>query len=82
MAGQNIGEERLRIEAAAERFRDKLVVEFEKICTKLAARAGKGVKVVEIEVHNDRDSNASQSQYNCSEGQIIVWACTGSSSTP
>jgi hypothetical protein len=74
VAGQNVGKERLRIEGAAERFRDKLVVELEKICTKLAACAGKGVKVVEIEVHNDGDSSASQSQYNCNEGQVAVWA--------
>ena len=61
--GKDVGEERLRIEAAAERVRNELMVEFKQIGTKLTASAGKGVKVVEIEVGSDRDSYAGRSQH-------------------
>jgi len=66
--GKNVGEEWLGIEAAAKRLRDKLMVELKKIDTKLMARAGERVEVVEVEVAGDRDSNAGQSQYSRQDG--------------
>jgi hypothetical protein len=58
--GDNVGEEWLRVEAAAKRLRDKLVVELKKIGTKLTACAGKRVKIVKVKVVSDRDSNAGR----------------------
>ena len=65
MRGKDICEEWLRIEGTAERLRDKLVVELEKVDTELAARAGKRMKVIEVEVGGNRNSNPNQGQYNC-----------------
>jgi hypothetical protein len=42
-------------------------VEFEKISMELAASTREGVKVVEVEVVGDRDSNSDNSQYSGSD---------------
>jgi hypothetical protein len=65
--GKDVGKEWLGIEATAESLCDELVVEFEKISMELAARTREGVKVVEVEVVGDRDSNSDNSQYSGSD---------------
>jgi hypothetical protein len=74
MRGKDVGEEWLRIESTAERLRDELVVEFEKISAKLAASAGEGVKVVEIKVHSNGYGDPSGGQHRRGDRWIAVQA--------
>ena len=83
MRGKDICEEWLRIEAAAESLCDELVVELEKVDSKLAARTGKRMKVIEVEVGGKRDSNPNQGQHCCGGKQeLFFWPRTDNSSTP